>query len=323
MGNRFHELVGQISQIGYDYHAQTILKNSSRNAAHVQRTIREVPQDLRRCVVVSAGPSLYRNRSLEKLAGFSGCVVATDGAYIRCLKSGIRPDWVVTIDPHPTRIVRWFGDPDWEEHSKEDDYFSRQDLDVAFRQASKEINESNKSLVDKSASGTKLVAATVCSQALVQRVLAAKFEIYWAVPLVDDPDSDGLTRKMCEATKAPALNTGGTVGTAAWAFAHQILGSKDIAVVGMDFGYPIERPLQETQEWNLLKDKPDVQDFYPKMLGVWGECYTSPTYWWYRQNFLDLLEAADARITNCTEGGLLFGDRVDCTSLESWLHGKA
>lgn len=319
MENRFHELVGQISQIGLEYHKQTILENSSRNAAYIKKTIREVPQDLRRCLVVSAGPSLYRQRSLEKIAGFTGCIVATDGAYIRCLKSGIRPDYVITIDPHPTRIVRWFGDPDWEENSRHDDYFTRQDLDVSFRADAAAGNARNLELVE--ANKAPLIISLASPSNVVERTKT--FERYWVAPLVDDPLHEGITKQVVELSGVPALNTGGTVGTAAWVFAKAVLKSEDIAVVGMDFGYPIERPLQETQEWNLLKDKPDVEDFYPKMLGVWGECYTSPTYFWYRQNFLDLLEAADARITNCTEGGLLFGDRVDCKSLESWLNGKA
>jgi hypothetical protein len=157
---------------------------------------------------------------------------------------------------------------------------------------------------------TPLVIACSAPQSVVERTAA--FDRYWFAPLVDDPENDGLTKAMVDETGAPALNTGGTVGTAAWAFAHCILGAPDIAVVGMDFGYPIGTPLENTQEWKLTGGDPEL---YPRM----GEYFTSPTYWWYRGNFLDLLDAADAKVTNCSDGGLLDGPRVQRMKLEQWL----
>ena len=41
---------------------------------------------------------------------------------------------VVTLDSHPTRIVRWFGDENLNLNKlRKDDYFRRQDLDIDFR----------------------------------------------------------------------------------------------------------------------------------------------------------------------------------------------
>jgi hypothetical protein len=91
-----------------------------------------------------------------------------------------------------------------------------------------------------------------------------------------------------------------------------------MAVVGMDFGYPIGTPLENTQEWKLTGGDPDLYPQFPER-----GYYSSPTYWWYRQNMLDLLEAADARITNCSGAGLLYGDRVDEMSLEAWLKSSS
>lgn len=313
--NRFDELLSHIPQIGLEHHREEILENSRRNAPHITKTIREVDTDQRSCLVISAGPSLYRRRTLQRINPKGICIVATDGAYIQCLKAGITPDWVVTIDPHPTRIVRWFGDPNFEENSKHDDYFQRQDLDISFRQNSVAENEANCALVN--AHRTALAICTASPANVVDRTQS--FDRYWFCPLVDEVSSGGLTVEMVEATGAPALNCGGTVGTAAWAFARVIRQSKNIAVVGMDFGYYPDTPLANTQEWNLLKNYSDVREFYPYHEGHWGAAYTSPTYWWYRRNFLDLLKAADARVTNCSEGGLLFGERVDCMDLDEWL----
>jgi len=226
-------------------------------------------------------------------------VVATDGAYIQCLKRGIKPDWVITIDPHPTRIAVLFG------AESKDDYFERTRADHGFAAL-----ESNRRLID--ANRAPLVIACSAPQSVVERTAA--FERYWFVPLVDDPAHAGLTSQMVDATGAPALNTGGTVGTAAWVFARCVLGSPDIAIVGCDFGYPIGTPLANTQEAKLTGCDPMLYPGFPER-----GYYTSPTYWWYRQNMLDLLDAADATITNCSGAGLLYGERVREMKLEEWL----
>lgn len=313
MGNRFNELVERIPEIGLEHHRETILENSRANLQYIRQSIRDVIKAPFPCLVISAGPSLYRENILPRINGFRGTVVATDGAYIQCLKAGIVPDYVVTIDPHPTRIVRWFGDPDYERNLNGDDYFARQDLDVAFRTNSIKENENNLSLVD--AQATPLVVATSAPANLVART--SHCSRYWFVPLVDDPlQADSITAEMVRSTACPALNTGGTVGTSAWVFAHEVLRASRIAVVGMDFGYYLDTPLEKTQSWHMLGGDPEM---YPKMLGHWGEHFTDPTYAWYRQNFLDLLAASGGHITNCSEAGLLYGARVDCRSLDEWL----
>lgn len=312
----FDETVASITQTGLDWHRETILRNSLRNAQYVKRTIRDVPRDENPTLIISAGPSLYREKILSRLQGNRGfTIVATDGAYIQCLKAGITPDWVITLDPHPTRMVRWFGDPDLENNSKNDDYFARQDLDVSFRANALQENGENIRRIDSASSRTKLAICTTAPANVVERTKA--FERYWFVPLVDKPQQGSLTRIMCTATSAPAINTGGTVGTAAWVFAHHVLSASNIATVGMDFGYYSDTTLEQTQSWHMLGGH---QAMYPTEIGHWGEAFTDPTYFWYRENFRDLLKAADARIVNCSGAGLLYGERVDCMELEEWLN---
>lgn len=311
----FEELVASLPQRGMEWHRETLLENSRRNAEHVIYTIRDLPAKDAPALVVSAGPSLYRQKTLSRLkaAGFSGTVVATDGAYIQCLKAGITPDFVITLDPHPTRIVRWFGDPDFEGNSNGDDYFSRQDLDITFRSNAFAENAENIRTVDQNT--VPLVICTAAPQNVVERT--SRFPRFWFAPLVDSPAGAGsITRAICEATGCPALNTGGTVGTAAWNFAYSTLDSRHIAIVGADYGYYSDTPLEQTQSWHMLGGD---QNLYPFRMGHWGTAFTDPTYAWYLQNFLDLLKAADARIVNCTGGGLLQGDRIDCMDLEAWL----
>ena len=59
------------------------------------------------------------------------------------------------MDPHAKRVVRWFGDPNYEENLDGDDYFSRQDLDIDLRENSLKNNIINIDLVNKFAPRSK------------------------------------------------------------------------------------------------------------------------------------------------------------------------
>lgn len=317
MGQAFDELVASLPQRGVEWHRETILRNSRENARHVGKTIRDIEANPRPCLIISGGPSLYREGIFKRLCAEYRrplTFVVADSAYIQCLKAGISPDFVITLDPHPTRMVRWFGDPDLEKNMNGDDYFSRQDLDLEFRFSHGFENERNISFVNLHR--TPLVISSTAPGNVVERT--AKHERYWFAPLVDDPHApDSITRDIVDATGLPAMNTGGTVGTAAWVFAHSILKSQNIAVVGVDLGYYPTTPLKETQSWHMLNGD---RSMYPVFANPDGMLFmTDPTYWWYRHNFLDLLENNNATVTNCGGAGLFFGERVKWQRLEEWL----
>lgn len=321
----FYDMVRSIPKLGMDWHRETLIANSTANKPHMHQSIRELPAQLgQRVLVASAGPSLRRN--LEELSSTPTDmawpnVVAVDGAYIACLEAGIFPDYVITLDPHPTRIVRWFGDPDLSQHIAEDDYFARQDLDEKFRANMAQANAENIQRVDGAAWISDLIICSTAPANVVARTAA--FDRYWFAPLVDQPRMPGsLTRDLARITGLPSLNTGGTVGTAAVVFAHTVLAAKSIAVIGMDLGYAKDLPLERTQSWNMLKDKPQVEQYYPRVEHPdWGECYTDPTYWTYRDNLLGLLKTGNITLHNCTGAGALFGPHVQCGSIAGWLNG--
>lgn len=312
----FAELQNEIARIGVEWHTNTLLENAKRNNPLAARSTREIGSDARPCLIVSAGPSLRRENILKRI-DFGGNIVVADGAYVACLKAGIIPQYVVTLDPHPTRMVRWFGDHDIEAHLAEDDYFARQDLDVSFRENAIATNLENIELINKYAERSKFIIANSAPENVVSRLREANANLFWFCPLVDSPGRhDSLTRKLMGERFLPCLNTGGTVSTAAWVFAHTVLKSPNIAMVGCDFGYYLDTPICETQEFHMLGGK---EELYPRYTGFWGEHFTSPTYWWYRNNFLDLLRANEARVINCSGAGLLYGPQVDCMELEQWL----
>ncbi len=328
----FDGLVSSIPDIGYDWHKEAIVRNSSENAQHIQKKVSDLKHvdgdKSNSAIVVSAGPSLHYNDSLKMLASsdYKGTVIAIDGSYVKCLKAGVIPDYVITLDPHPTRIVRWFGDPDFEKNMEGDDYFSRQDLDIDFRENSLRQNQANIELVNEYAGKSKLIIASTAPANLVHRAEQAGFDMYWWMPLVDNPDIEGsLTRQIYKLTKLPAINTGGNVGTAAWVFAQFWLKIKKIAVIGMDLGYRLDLPYHMTQGYpelvQMLGEKNVTSELFPEIENPdTGErCYTDPTYYWYRKNTLDLIANSDATLYNCSGGGILFGDGVVTMSLQKYL----
>ena len=326
----FSKLIRNISDIGLKYHKNNIISNSIKNRDYYERSISDLPdvKNNEKAVVISAGPSLHRRKTIDLLekSNFDGVVVTIDGAYVKCLKSGIIPDYVLTLDPHPKRVVRWFGDPFFEKNQVNDDYFARQDLDVDFRKNSIEQNLNNIELVNRYASKSKLIIASTAPSSVVERVMEAGFEMFWWMPLVDDPnDSDSLTREIYEATNLPALNTGGNVGTAAWIFAKFWLEIQKVAVIGMDLGYYKDLPYKMTQGYyellkHLGKEKL-TEEYFPVMKNPMTkeEFYIDPTYYWYRQNILELIKNSSTTLYNCTEGGTLYGEGVVNLYLDEFL----
>jgi len=327
----FEQLVDQISSIGLIWHSEEILKNSKLNKPFMAKTIKSVPCPLAdkssSAIVISAGPSLYKNNILERIKAsrYQGSIIAIDGSYVRCIKAGIKPDYVLTLDPHPTRLVRWFGDPEFEKNLEGDDYFSRQDLDIAFRNNSLEENNFNINLIDRYGKNQKLIICSSAPNNVVQRTKAVGFDAYWWAPLVDNPElPDSLTRKIVNETGLPAMNTGGTVGTAAWVFALTVLKISKIAVVGMDLGYyKADTSHLQTQTYHSLKDRvgeKNIDEFFPEFTypSTGESFYTDPTYFWYRGNMLGLIAASGSTVYNCTGGGTLTGPGVKCIEIEDF-----
>ena len=329
----FNTLVNEITHIGFKRHAANLLEAVKTNAPFIKKSINALPvltgPKAKSAIILSAGPSVHRRNSIKRIlqSRYKGSIIAVDGCYISCLKAGLIPDFVVSLDPHPTRVVRWFGDPHFEKNSANDDYFARQDLDVTFRKNSIEHNKENMEFINRFAKKTKAIVASCLAFNVVERLNAAGFDLYWWNPLVDNPDnSDSLTKKIHQINKLPCINTGGTVGTAAWVLTATKLKIPEIGLVGMDFGYYQDTPIEKTQTYYELAERHGSFEgidkyFLECAFPLTGEkFYTDPTYFWYRQNFLDLMKKAPhIKTINCTEGGTLFDEHVACQNLDEFL----
>jgi hypothetical protein len=278
-------------------------------------------------IIIAAGPSLHENNVAAKIksAQFKGAIVTADSSILYCLRNGIIPDLIVTIDPHAKRIVRWFGDSSLTESDLEsDDYFSRQDMDPAFSDQMK-TNQETLDLVNKYGKQMKIALSTSASPAVVQRALESGMDIYWWNPILDDPElPDGKTRELYELNGLPCLNAGGNVGTACWMMAYEVLGKKNVALTGMDFSYFDKTPYRNTQYYYQAVDlvgEENLDSIYMRLhnphIDKWF--YTDPAYMWYRECFLELAAESDCVTYNCTEGGILFGQNIRFLPLEEFL----
>ncbi len=323
------ELLAKIGDATFRKTAEISLRHAELNRASVKKTIADVvpDDDFPAAVVVSGGPSIHRRKPLETLTrvGFGGPVVACDGALGNCLRHGIVPRYVLSVDPHPDRIVRWFGDTKLEQRPA-DDYFRRQDLDESHVENERRANRELIELVNRHGKGIRAILATSVHPDIPERCREAGMEIYWWNPVLDDYHApDSVTRRLYEMNKAPCMVTGGNVGASSFVFAYSVLRKKAIGLLGMDFSYAPGTPLERTQYYDIIKElypedpeKAYISIFNPYLNETW---MTDPAYYWYRQSFLKLAEEIDddVAIHNCSEGGVLFGQRVHFTPFEQFL----
>lgn len=328
----FDQIVQDVPKVGRDLHGIALIHHAEENLKYFKKSIKDLEalseSEKKSAMVISAGPSVHKFNSINRIkdSGYKGKIISIDGAYVNCLKRGVYPDYMLSLDPHLTRIVRWFGDPNFEKNMEGDDYFDRQDLDVEFRKNSINQNTSNIKLVNEHAHKTKLILCSSAPANVVDRAIEAGFDIYWWNPLVDNPNEpDSLTKKLYSVNKIPCMNTGGTVGTAAWVFASSILKIKNIGMVGMDLGYHMDTPYSMTQTYYELINHvgwENLEKCFSRFTFPLTEVeyYTDPTYFWYRKNFLELLSKSNSENFNCTEGGTLFGDRIQNMTLDTFFN---
>lgn len=330
-------LVERMEELTWERHGSMGIENAKRNLDFLDRgkslaaLRRTVIGEADSAIIIAAGPSIKRHDPLRaiKETGYNGALITTESALMYCLRNGVVPDLTVTLDPHATRIVRWFGDPNLSQESLDaDDYYSRQDMDEAFANEMK-ANEEAMALLNEHGHKIRIALATSASQAVVDRVLDIGMEIYWWNPMYDDPDlPDSRTRELIDMNGMPAVNAGGNVGSCAWMMASAVLEKKHVALTGMDFSYYDGTPYLNTQYYHEAVDlvgEENLESVFMRIFNPYTKSwfFTDPAYMWYRECFLEMAADGDCTTYNCTNGGILFGDPITFTSLETFLsnHG--
>ena len=314
--------------------AEATLANVRQNLPHVRLTIADLAAQAQgredtSALVIGAGPSLHRKNPVAQIleTGYDGEIIAADGALGYCLRNGLVPDYLVTLDPHPARVCRWFGDTELESRQDGDDYFRRQDLDPHLGVNELQRNRELIELVNRHGSSIKAIICTSVAPNVTRRCIESGMELYWWNPLMDDlarPTS--VTRQLYRMNHVPCMVSGGNVGAAAWVAATQVLGKREVAVVGMDFSYAPATPIEKTQYFKELIELFGVKAHEaiipienPYLHETW---LTDPAYYWYRDSFLELTAQANSVTYNCTEGGILFGESVQWLPLGEFLAAR-
>jgi hypothetical protein len=335
-GDIGRRLVAQMDQMTWDRIGDMAFANAVSNLSRISsgRSIAElrgakIGRD-DSAIVIAAGPSIARHDPIKqiKAAGYDGAIVATESAIYYCLRNGVVPDLVVTVDPHGERLVRWFGRPELDDRQlARDDYFRRQDMDSSFAKEH-EANKAILSLLEQYGKGMRIALATSSAPEVCERVLQIGMEVYWWNPMLDSPDlPNSRTTELYRKNSLPCINAGGNVGTAAWMIADAVLGTRHVALTGVDFSYYPDTPYRNTQ-------------YYEEIIAVFGEegldrvfnrirnpyldveFFTDPAYLWYRDCFLELAADANCVTYNCTEGGILFGGPIHFVPLAEFLRGR-
>ena len=284
------------------------MSNFSENLPLIKegKTLRELipngdPQG--RAIVVGRGPSVFSHKHLELLkdSNYEGIVIATDGMLIECLKAGVVPDYVTSVDGSPV-CEKWYNNP----------------------------------LVKEHATKITSVLCTQVSPKVTKLVVDAGFKgPYWFVPTSDRvTDKDSITRVQLLMTCGErnsngqiSMDCGGNVGAASWVLAWTILRRKEICLIGFDYGYPENMPLSDSYYYDKTVESIGslhAKTFYEKVFHPYFKTFSwiDPAFKSYRQSFSDMLMACPDNITtyNCTEGGVLYLEPfLKCAYFKDWL----
>ena len=332
-GSLGRRIVAQLDGITFEKVAEIGFKNAQANAPLIAKgksilALRNtLLKESRDALIIAAGPSLQRYDAAKhiKEAGFQGVIVTTESAMSWCLRNGIVPHLVVTLDPQHSRIVRWFGDPSLTEDAlTRDDYFARQDMDPKFSEQQLRFNRELVDLINTNGRQIRIAVSSSASEPVVQRVIESGMDLYWWNPMYDDYDvEDSLTRRIHALNGLPCVNAGGNVGTACWVFAHAVLGMRRVGLLGMDFGYYADTPYDKTQYYKeivALVGPHRLEEVFVRILNphLDRKFYTDPAYLWYRDAFLEMAQRAECDTYNCTSGGILFGPGIGWITLSEF-----
>ena len=254
-------------------------------------------------IMIGAGPSLVDNASgtdhLKMIAesNFDGIIIATDRILKDCYEHGINPDYVVVVDGSK-RIYDRFFDND---------------------------------IVRDGTHHTTAILANHTHSSVVKEWGEYGGDIIFytsAIPNEVLPNASSIIGRITDNTE---LNTGGNCGSLGINVAHYLKCSP-VALIGMDLSYKIGTPLSETQYYQSYKEKTGYTDeelwenelfmtFHNPFFD--SDCIIDAMFTTYLEPLRDFwipeFVKNGTRIINCTEGGSIYGDGVECGWFKDFL----
>ncbi len=272
-------------------------------------------------IVVGRGPSLFKHKHLPLLANTKfktpPTVISSDGALLDCLRVGVTPDkfplFSLSIDGHRKLIVRWYGDDNFKENNPD-----ASATDIA-------ANAQDVQLFNKYAPKIKVIAGSTVANNVVHRCLSAGAQVYMLHPLFDSLGYESLTRTMMYTsqtdTTPPLLSfsAAGNAGAACFVLSWNLLRCSPILLIGLDYGYLPDTPLEGTAYASKALATGDLEGASRSLIEIQnphdGLTYkTDHVFMHYKQALFDMLDEAPPptflRTINATEGGIIFGHKA-------------
>jgi hypothetical protein len=286
------------------------IQNFTINLEHIKNesSVRElIPNSINltsSALVIGRGPSIQKRNHLEILSksNYNGTILCTDGSLINVLKSGITPDkfknfFVITIDTQE-RQKKLYDNP----------------------------------IVQKYGNQIKCILSSTVSPHTYNIVKGSGMKIFWIHTLVDYDKGKSsfnyITSVMSKTAKnpkgLPAIQTGGNVGTTAWVIAWNILKHSHVGLIGIDHGYYSDERSSDdhflpNNENNKIEFKKAYPTIYNPIFNV--TCTQDPIFQYYSNALKEFIVKASKYVTtiNATEGGAIFGDGIQCTTLKFFI----
>lgn len=267
------------------------------------------PYDCGSALIIGRGPSIFKHKHLNLLANsdYKGTLMVTDGMLIECLKAGVTPDkfpqfYVCGVDGNNELIVKWYDHP----------------------------------LVKEYGPKIRACLASASAYNAVQKVIEAGMQLYWFQPLFDDVADIASWSKLHMLMTSydkrhngiPSVQCGGNCGATSWVIAHAIMRKNPCGLIGIDLGYLEETPIEETSYYqsalkltggDILAAKSLFKKIYNPYYKV--NATVDQIFYHYRESWLQMASETYPweRTINCTEGGVLFGDRIDQMTFKNFL----
>lgn len=278
------------------------MENLAENMPTIRagKDIRELLKCNGSAIVVGAGESVTKYTHLETIegSGYGGMIIATDKMLKPCLREGIAPNLVMTAD----------GDP----------------IIASFYDGAMEIVRGVFKFQASASKKTKAVlnALTVHPDTVAK----CPYEKFWYITAIDDPLAEkSLTRAIHFMAKKTIMSSFGCVGGQAFNLAY-FLQADPVILVGMDYGYLADTPLEQTAyygsyKWLAEKKGKKIEQFFTKIRNPdTGEEVMIDANWSvYRNLALGYFAKAKCKIINCSPVSSLFGKNITHIPLEEAL----
>ena len=285
-----------------------IWKEQSANV--LSSLIRNSENKQNSAIVIGRGPSVDKNKHLELLAesDYQGNIICCDGKLKDTLRKGVTPDkfpnfFVVTIDPYE-QVKQLYEDK----------------------------------IIYEFGSKIKGIFTTIANPLVVQQARDTGIKIHWMHSLFDLNEgkksfnyiSSIMVRSKNQTQGLPAIQTGGNVGTSSWFIAWKILKCSVISLIGINHGWDEDDPLDmiikhglRDVSFDIDKDSIEFKKLFPKIFNpdINKFCILDPLFQFYRSALKEFILRSPEWVNtiNSTEGGSIFGDRIQQMTFSDFL----